>query len=50
MENAQLLQQAKDGAAVVTDGGRPVGILTGRNCLYRVAGAGKNPAEVTVGG
>ena len=48
-EAAQLLEQAKDGAAVVTDGGKPVGIFTERDCLYRVAGAGKNPAEVTVG-
>jgi CBS domain-containing protein len=48
-EAAKLMQQAKDGAAIITDGGKPVGIFTERDCLYRVAGAGKNPAEVTLG-
>jgi len=45
---ARIMRIRKVGALVVTNGPRPVGILTDRDITVDVVGAGKRPAETKV--
>ena len=47
-EAARLMRTKKVGALVVTNGVRPVGILTDRDIAVDVVGTGKHPAETAV--
>jgi CBS domain-containing protein len=47
-EAARLMRARKVGALIVTNGRRPVGILTDRDITVDVVGTGKKAAETTV--
>ena len=46
----KAMQAIRVGAAIVMDGDRPVGILSERDIMLRVVGAGKDPATTAVSG
>lgn len=48
LEAARRMAAKKIGGLVVVEHGRPIGLLTDREILWRVTAKAKNPAKVTV--
>jgi len=46
---AEFMARRDIGSVVVTEDGRVVGLFTEKDLIRRVVGAGRNPAEVTLG-
>jgi len=47
-EAAKAMKKASTGEAVVINEGKPLGIVTERDILYKVVATGKNPSETEV--
>ena len=45
---AKAMKKASTGEAIVVREGKPIGIVTERDILYKVVAAGKNPAETGI--
>lgn len=48
LDAAKRMASKKIGGLVVVEHGRPIGLVTDREILWRVTATGKNPAKVTV--